>query len=73
MGEWSIDEATGKFQSSAEGNYWRIAFNEGLDLSENIFKRNYPEKISDEYTEYATRYDLTFLAPGCYQIRCKVS
>lgn len=72
-GEWSIDEATGKFQSSAEGNYWKIAFNEGVDLVEDTLKRNYREKISEEYTEYATRYDLTFLSPGYYQIRCKVS
>ena len=72
-GEWSIDEATGNFQSSAERNYWKIAFNEGVDLSEDMFKRNYREKISEEYAEYATRYDLTFLSPGCYQIRCKVS
>jgi len=72
-GEWSIDDATGKFQSSAKGNYWKVALNEGVDFSEDIFKRNYRETIPEEYTEYAARYDLTFLSPCSYQIRCKVS
>jgi len=72
-GVWSIDGATGKFRSSAEGNYWKVAFNEGVDILEHIFKINYLEAMPEEYTEYATRYDLTFLSPGCYQIRCKVS
>ena len=72
-GEWSIDEATGKFQSSVESNYWKFTFNEKVDFSEDIFKGNYDEKIPEEYTEYATRYDLTFLSPCSYQIRYKVS
>ncbi|XP_020609159.1 uncharacterized protein LOC110047752 [Orbicella faveolata] len=71
-GVWSIDDATGKFRSSAEGNYWKVALNEGVDFMEDIFKRNYRKKMPEEYTEYDTRYDLTFLTPGCYQIRCKV-
>ena len=72
-GEWSIDEATGKFQSSVEKKYWKFTFNEKVDFSEDIFKGNYSEKIPEEYIEYATRYDLTFLSPCSYQIRCKVS
>jgi len=72
-GVWNIDDATGKFRSSAEGNYWKVAFNEGVDFLEDIFSKNYLKKIPEEYTEYATRYDLTFLTPGYYQIRCKVS
>ena len=68
-----MDDAAGKFRSSAEGNYWKVAFNEGVGVLEDIFKKNYRPKMSKEYTEYATRYDLTFLSPGCYQIRCKVS
>ncbi|XP_020614950.1 uncharacterized protein LOC110053100 isoform X2 [Orbicella faveolata] len=71
-GVWSIEDATGKFRSSAEGNYWKVAFNEGVDVLEDIFKMHYREKMPEEYTEYATRYDLTFLSPCCYQIRCKV-
>ena len=77
-GKWSIDDATKKFQSSAEINYWKIAFNEGVDFFkgvdffEDIFKTSYRQKVPKEYTEYGTRYDLTFLSPGCYQIRCKV-
>ena len=72
-GEWSIDEATGKFQSSVERNYWKFTFNEKVVFSEDIFRGNYSEKIPEEYTEYATRYDLTFLSPCNYQIRCRVS
>ena len=68
-GEWSIDEATGKFQSSVEKDYWKFTFNEKVNFSEDIFKGNYSEKILEEYTEYA----LTFLSPCSYQIRCKVS
>ena len=71
--EWNSDEITAKFQSSAERNYWRVAFREGVDLVEDIFRENYQEKTPEEYTEYATRYDLTFLSPGCYQLKCKVS
>ena len=72
-GEWSLDEATGKFQSSVEKKNWKFTINEKVDFSEDIFKGNYSEKIPEEYTEYATRYDLTFLSPCSYQIRCKVS
>ena len=72
-GTWSIDDATAKFLSSAEGNHWKVVFDEGVDVLEDIFKINYREAMPVEYTEYATRYDLTFLSPGCYQIRCKVS
>ena len=72
-GVWSIDDATGKFLSSAEGNFWKVVFNEGVDVLEDIFKIHYRKAMPVEYTEYATRYDLTFLSPGCYQIRCKVS
>lgn len=70
--EWSINEATGKFQPSAEKKYWRVAFNEGVDFVEDIFKGNF-EKGSEENTEYVARYDLTYLSPGGYQLRCKVS
>jgi len=71
--EWSIDEASEMFQSSVEENYWKFTFNEKVDFSEDIFKETYSEKIPEEYTEYATRYDLTFLSPCSYQMRCKVS
>ena len=70
--EWSINEATEKFQPSAEKNHWRVAFHEGVDFVEDIFKGNF-EQASEENTEYVARYDLTYLAPGGYQLRCKVS
>ena len=72
-GEWNSDEVTTKFQSSAEQNYWRVAFREGVDFVDDIFKANYWENTPEEYTEYGTRYDLTYLTPCCYQLKCKVS
>ena len=39
---------------------------------EDIFKGNF-EKASEENTEYVARHDLTYLSPGGYQLRCKVS
>ncbi len=71
-GEWNSDGVTAKFQSSAERNYWKVAFREGVDFVEDIFKGNHCEKTPEEYTEYVTRYDLTFLSPCCHQIKCKV-
>ena len=72
-GEWSIEEATAKFQSSVEGNYWKAAFKEGVDFVKDIFKGHYCEETPEEYTEYVARYDLTYLSPCGYQLRCKVS
>ena len=72
-GEWNMNEAAAKFQTSAEGNYWKVAFNEGVDFVEDIFKRNYCEETFGEYTEYVVRHDLTFVSPCGYQLRCKVS
>ena len=70
--EWSIDEVAGKFQPSAEKKYWKVAFNEGVDFVEDIFKGHF-KRASQENTEYVARYDLTYLSPGGYQLRCKVS
>jgi len=70
--EWSIDEVTRKFQRSAEKKYWRVALREGVDFVDDIFKGNF-KKASQENTEYVARYDFTYLSPGGYELRCKVS
>ncbi|KAJ7369994.1 hypothetical protein OS493_034940 [Desmophyllum pertusum] len=71
-GKWNIGEGIAKFQASAEGNYWKVAFKEGVDIIEDIFKGIYCEKTPGEYLEYMARYDLTFLTPCGYEVRCKV-
>ncbi|KAL9958476.1 hypothetical protein ACROYT_G035492 [Oculina patagonica] len=67
--EWSIDEATKKLQTSGEGNYWKVAFKEGVDLDEKVLEENSREKTNEEFI---ARYDLTYLTPCSHQIRCKV-
>ena len=71
--EWSIDDATAMFQSSEEGNYWKVTFQEGVNFIEDIFSGYYHDKTPKEYLDYAARYDLTFLTPCSRQVRCKVS
>ena len=61
------------FQSSEEGNYWKVTFQEGVNFIEDIFSGYYHDKTSKEYLDYAARYDLTFLTPCSRQVRCKVS
>ena len=68
-GEWTIDEATEKFQSSDEESYWRTAFNQGVTLDENIFQDYDCNKTSEEYI---ARHDLTYLTPCGHELRCKV-
>ena len=61
------------FQSSEEGNYWKVTFQEGVNFIEDIFSGYYHDKTPKEYLDYAARYDLTFLTPCSRQVRCKVS
>ena len=72
-GEWCIEGANAKLGPSAEANSWRVAFKEGVDFVEDIFKRNYYEETPEECSEYGTRYDLTYVSPCGHQLRCKVS
>ena len=60
------------FQPSGDGKYWKISFQEGVDVIEDIFKGSYYVNTPEEYLEYAARYDLTFLTPCNREIRCKV-
>ena len=55
--EWSIDDATEMFQSSEEGNYWKVTFQEGVNFIEDIFSGYYHDKTPKEYLDYAARYD----------------
>ena len=71
--EWSIDDATAMFQSSEDGNYWKVTFQEGVNFIEDIFRGYYYDNTPKEYLDYAARYDLTFLTPCSRQMRCKVS
>lgn len=69
-GEWSIDEAVKKLQSSDEGNPdWKVTFKEGVDLEEKALEGTSYEKTSEDFIE---RYDLTYVTPCCNEIRCKV-
>ena len=67
--EWTIDEATQRFQSSGEEDYWRTAFNQGVNLDEKILEGNACKKTPEDFI---ARHDLTFLTPDGHEIRCKV-
>ena len=51
---------------------WKISFRERDDIPEDIFKRTGLKEITED-NEYVSRYDLTYLTPCFYQLRCKVS
>ena len=68
-GEWSIDEATGKLQSSEAENNWKVAFKEGLNLDEKILEGHLCKTTTEDFK---VRYDLTYLTPCGHQVRCKV-
>ena len=42
-----------------------------MDLHEDIFKRNFYEKTSEDNL-FIARYDLTYLTPSFHYLRCKV-
>lgn len=67
---WSIDEILKKVQStSTRRNEWRIAFKEGVDISETVIQDTFGQQ--DEQ-DYIARYDLSYLTPRSQPIRCKV-
>lgn len=68
-GEWSIDEATGKLQSSVAENYWKVAFKAGVNLDEKILEGHLSKTTTEDFK---VRYDLTYLTPRGHQMRCKV-
>lgn len=69
---WGIEEITEKFQRPDAGErFWKVSFRERDDITDGIFKRTGYTKIT-EGDEYICRYDLTYLTPCFYQLRCKV-
>ena len=67
---WSIDEILKKVQStSTRRNEWRVAFKEGVDISERVIQDTFGQQ--DEQ-DYIARYDLSYLTPRSQPIRCKV-
>ena len=69
--EWTIDEVIGKFQSTSVGQFWKLAFIEGVELTERIFKGKYKERSVEDVPFFA-RYDMTIITPCFHQVRCKV-
>ena len=70
-GEWSVDEATEKIQSSNRKHRWKLTFKEGVNVNERMLKSLYKERIPEDIA-YVARYDLTFRTPRWHQVRCKV-
>ena len=67
---WSIDEILKKVQStSTRRNEWRVAFKEGVNISERVIQDTFGQQ--DEQ-DYISRYDLSYLTPRSQPIRCKV-
>lgn len=52
--------------------FWKVSFRERDDIPEDIFTRTGLKEITED-NEYISRYDLTYLTPCFYQLRCKVS
>ncbi|CAH3166468.1 unnamed protein product [Pocillopora meandrina] len=49
----------------------KVSFRERDDIHEDILKRTGLKEITED-NEYISRYDLTYLTPCFYQLRCKV-
>ena len=71
---WDVEEITENFQrpDAGEKMLWKVSFRERDDIPEDIFKRTGLKEITED-NEYVSRYDLTYLTPCFYQLRCKVS
>ena len=71
---WDVEEITEHFQrpDAGEKMLWKVSFRERDDIPEDIFKRTGLKEITED-NEYVSRYDLTYLTPCFYQLRCKVS
>ena len=58
---------------SADGNYWKVAFQGGVDFITDLFQNYFYENTPKEDRDYTAVFDLTFLTPCSHQLRCKVS
>lgn len=67
--QWSIEEATKKFQPQEGQDYWKIAFKEGVNVDQQILEKNFGQKYS---REYHARYDLTFVVSSGHELRGKI-
>lgn len=69
---WEIEEVTEKFQRpDVGGNFWKVSFTGRDDIPEDIFQSNGYKEIT-KGDEYISRYDLTYLTPCFYHLRCMV-
>jgi len=59
-------------QPSKEGNNLKAAFKEGVNFEEKILERNACGQKHEEYEDYSSRYDFTFLTPCSHEMRFKV-
>lgn len=71
-GRWGIDEATNKFKPSLVANLWKTALKSGVKLDGKVLERHICDKTPDEYVDYAARYELAFVTPCSYHVKCKV-
>ena len=67
--QWSIEEATKKFQPQEGKDYWKIAFKEGVNVDQQVLEKNFGQKYR---REYHARYDLTFVVSSGHELRGKV-
>lgn len=67
--QWSIEEATKKFQPQEGQDYWKIAFKEGVNVDQQILEKNFGQKYP---REYHARYDLTFVISSGHELRGKI-
>ena len=67
--QWSIEEATKKFQPQEGQDYWKIAFKEGVNVDQQILEKIFGQKYP---REYHARYDLTFVISSGHELRGKV-
>ena len=44
-----------------------------MDFIADLFRKYFYENTPKEYRNYAARFDLAFVTPCSYQLRCKVS
>lgn len=67
--QWSIEEATKKFQPQEGQDYWKIAFKEGVNVDQQVLEKNFGQKYR---REYHARYDLTFVVSSGHELRGKI-
>ena len=48
---------------SADGNYWKVAFQGGVDFIADLFQNYFYENTPKEDRDYTAVFDLTFLTP----------